>query len=113
MQTDVPSKAKWIGWILLPFKAYVVIALPFYFLFRAFFPCPLWTDVGKNTHVIDPAANGLLGALVLCAPILLIGAAAQFFIVGAKAGIYTLLFAVVPTLVLAFFVLLWVAAHLL
>ena len=98
---------------MFPFKAYVVGVCPFYFLLRLIYPHVLWTNVRNNTSIIDPVANGLLGVFVLCVPVLLLGAVIQFVVAESKDGVRTLVFAIVPTLVLAFFVFLWVIAHLL
>jgi len=113
MEVCTSKKDKWITLALFPFKVFVVIAAPFYFLFRVLYPHPLWTNVGNNTSIIDPVANGLLEAFVLCAPVLLLGAVMQFFVADSKAGIRTLFFAAVPTLVLGAFLFLWAVAHLL
>lgn len=107
------NKDKWIAVALIPFKAFVVIAVPFYFLFRVIYPHPLWTDVGNNTSIIDPVASGLLVAFVLCAPILLLGGVIQIFVAGSKAGVRTFFFAAVPTLALTALLFLWVISHLL
>ncbi len=104
---------KRIALALLPFKAYVVFAFPFYFLFRLFYPHPLHTYVGNNTTIFDPLANALLEAFVLCAPILLLGAVIQFAVNDNKAGLRTIFFALAPTLVLGIWIFLWVIAHLL
>jgi len=107
------KKNTWIVVALIPFKAFVVIAAPFYFLFLAICSHPLWTDVGNNTSIIDPVASGLLDAFVLCAPILLLGGVIQIFVAGSKAGVRTFIFAAAPTLVLTTLLFLWVISHLL
>jgi hypothetical protein len=99
--------------VLWPFKVYIVGVIPFYFLFRLFYPHPLRTYVGNNTTVTDPLVDKLLEVFILCAPILLLGAIVQFFAKDIKAGICTLIFAIAPTLILAAFLFLWVIAHLL
>jgi hypothetical protein len=113
MELCTSNKDKWIAVALIPFKAFVVIAAPFYFLFRAIYPHPFWTDAGNNTSIIDPVANGLLEAFVVCAPILLLGAVIQIVVAGGRAGVRTFCFAAVPTLVLAALLFLWVISHLL
>jgi len=113
MEVRISKRDKWITLALFPFKAFVVVAAPFYFVFRLLYPHRLWTDVGNNTSIIDPVANGLLEAFVLCAPVLLLGAVIQFFVAGSRAGVRTLFFAAVPTLILAAFLFLWVVSHLL
>ena len=107
------SRRSWIDLALFLFKAFVVVALPFYFLFRAFIPHPLWTSIGNNTSILDPIAGGLLDAFILCAPVLWLGAFIQFRLRDSKAAVCTLLFSVAPSLVLASLVFLWVVAHLL
>ncbi|HXA45885.1 MAG TPA: hypothetical protein VNZ25_10290 [Candidatus Angelobacter sp.] len=113
MDICTSNKDKWIAVALIPFKAFIVIAAPLYLLFRAIYPHPLWTDVGNNTSIIDPVANGLLEAFILCAPILLLGGVIQVFAADKRAGIRTFIFAAVPTLVLATLLFLWVVSHLL
>ena len=97
--------------ILIPFKIFVVAALPFYFLFRVLFPRPLWSNAGNNTFVIDPLANVMLVFFVLCAPVLLIGAIIQFRNGDSKSGVKTIFFAVAPTLALAAWIFIWAIAH--
>ena len=99
--------------VLWPFKVYIVGVIPFYFLYRLFYPHPLRTYVGNNTTVTDPLVDKLLEVFILCAPVLLLGAIIQFFAKDIKAGIRTIFFAVTPTFVLAVFLFLWVIAHLL
>jgi hypothetical protein len=106
MQICTSKRCSWNDWALFPFKAYVVVAVPFYFLFRVFFPHPLWTSIGNNTSILDPIAGGLLDAFILCAPVLWLGAFFQFISRDSKAGVCTLLFSVVPSLVLASFIFL-------
>jgi hypothetical protein len=113
MKICTSKRDKLIALALVPFKAFVVIAVPFYFLFRIFHPHSLETYIGNNTSILDPVANRLLGAFVLCAPILLVGAVVQFWLADSRAGIRTLFFATIPTLVFAFFLFLWVISHLL
>jgi hypothetical protein len=99
--------------VLWPFKVYVAGVIPFYFLFRLFYPHPLRTYVGNNTTVTDPLVDKLLEVFILCAPVLLLGAMIQFFAKDIKAGFCTLTFAVPPTLVLKVVLFVWVIAHLL
>jgi hypothetical protein len=113
MDICTSNKDKWIAAALIPFKAFVVVAAPFYFLFRVIYPHPLWSDVGNNTSIIDPVANGLLEGFVLCAPILLLGGVIQIFVADSRAGIRTFFFAAVPTLALTALLFLWVVSHLL
>ena len=113
MKICTSKRDKLIALTLVPFKAFVVIAVPIYFLFRIFYPHSLETSVGNNTTIFDPVANRLLGAFALCAPVLLVGAVVQFLIADSRAGIRTLFFATIPALVFAFFLFLWVISHLL
>jgi membrane protein DedA with SNARE-associated domain len=113
MNACTSKNCKWIAMILWPFKAYVVGLIPFYFLFRLFYPHPLRAYVGNNTTVTDPLVDTLLWVFISCAPVLLLGAVIQFFTKDIKAGICTLIFSVAPTLVLAAVLFVWVIAHLL
>jgi hypothetical protein len=114
MQSCTLKRHSWIDWVLLPFKAYVIISLPFYLLLRVFYPHPLWTNIGNNTSIFDPIAGGLLDAFILCAPVLWLGAVIQFFISrDEKAGVCTVFFSFAPSLVLAIIIFFWVVAHML
>jgi hypothetical protein len=112
MKTCTPKTYKRIALALWPFKIYVVGAFLFYFLLRLFYPHPFITNIGNNTYIEDPAFEKLRGAFVLCAPILLLGAVIQFVAVDNKAGIRTIVFAVLPASVFAFFAFIWVISHL-
>jgi hypothetical protein len=113
MNTCASKNCKWIAIVLWPFKVYIVGVIPFYFLFRLFYPHPLRTYVGNNTTVTDPLVDKLLEVFIWCAPVLLLGAIIQFLAKDIKAGTHTIFFAVTPTLVLAAFLFLWVIAHML
>jgi|GEM_PF-2760186 hypothetical protein len=109
----VKQKESCIGFVLLPLKAFVVFAVPLYFLFRVFFPKPLLTYIGNNTTVMDPTAQVLLGIFACCGPVLLCGALAQFLMHRHRPAAITILFGLVPSLVFACFFFVWVVAHLL
>ena len=113
MNTCKSKNCKWIAVVLWPFKVYIVVVVPFYFLLRLFYPHPFRTYIGNNTTVTDPLVDKLLEVFILCAPVVLLGAIIQFFAKDTKAGICTLFFAAAPTLVFAAFLFLWVIAHLL
>jgi hypothetical protein len=113
MKTCTSKNCKWIAVVLWPFKVYIVAAIPFYFLFRLFYPHPFQTYIGNNTTITDPLVDELLEVFILCAPILLLGAIIQFCAKDIKAGIRTVFFAAAPTVVLAVFLFLWMIAHML
>ena len=97
------GKDELLALALFPFKAYVVVVVPFYYIFRMFCPQPF-----LGTGVTDGTALVLLAYFGLCAPALLIGAAIQIFVSGRRAAGRTLAFAIVPTLVC---VLVWLSAY--
>jgi hypothetical protein len=113
MKLCTSNNGKRIALVLIPFKAFVVLVAPVYFLFRIFYPHPLRTYIGNNTTITDSLADQLLGVFALCGPVLLVGAFSQFFVSDTKAGVRTLCFAVAPCLVFAFALFLWVISHLL
>ena len=113
MTAVVKTNHRWTAFALLVVKAFVVLAAPLYFLLRLFFPKPLFTDVGNNTTVLDPTAERLLLAFVLCGPVLLLIAGGQLATGHRKPALGTLIFAIVPSLGLAFFAFVWLVQHLL
>jgi hypothetical protein len=113
MQSCASKKRNLTDWIMCPVKIYIIVSLPFYFLFREFYPHPLWTNIGNNTSILDPLAADLLDIFIVCAPALWLGAVIQFISKNNKAGICALLFSVAPSLVLMSLIFLWVIAHLL
>lgn len=89
------TKDEWIALVVFPFKAYVAVVLPSYYIFRIFCPQPF-----LGTNVTDGTSDILLQYFLLCAPVLLIGAAIQLFVSGRRAAGRTLAFAAFPALVL-------------
>jgi len=95
MRVFPKNRDEWIALCLFPFKAYVVVVVPFYGIFRIFCPQPY-----LGTGASDGTAFALAGYFLLCAPFLLLGAAIQFLVTGRSAGGRTLLFAIFPTVLL-------------
>jgi len=89
------TKDEWFALVVFPFKAYVAVVVPFYYIFRMFCPQPF-----LGTNVSDGTRDILLQYFLLCAPVLLLSAAIQAFVSGRRAASHTLAFAAVPTLVL-------------
>jgi hypothetical protein len=98
---------------LFPFKAYVVIVLPFYFLFNIFYPQPLTIYLGNNATTWNQTAETFLGGFVLCGPLLTLGFIIQLILRDGKSAIRTLIFAIVPFGFFCFFLFLWMIAHVL
>jgi hypothetical protein len=96
MRSFPSTKNEWIALALFPFKAYVVIVLPFYFLFNIFYPQPLTIYLGNNTTVWNKTAEEFLGCFGLCGPLLILGFIIQLFAKDEKSAIRTLMFAIVP-----------------
>lgn len=99
--------------VLFPFKTYVVIILPFYFLFNIFYPQPLTIYLGNNTTVWNQTAEEFLVGFVLCGPLLILGFVIQFFVRDEKAAIRTLMFAIVPFSFFCFFLFIGLIQHML
>jgi len=113
MSTHAGIRLRWIALGCLPLKAFVVLAIPAYFIFRMLFPKPLLTELGNNTTVIDPLAQILLMIFALCGPVLLAASTVQLAGGERKPGIHTLAVAIVPSLVFGFFAFIWIVQHLL
>jgi hypothetical protein len=113
METSANKKGKVIALVLLPFKAFVVLSLPLYFLLRVFVPRPLSTYVGNNTTVIDPTAQLLLGIFAFCGPVLVAGTFIQLFASSQKSALCTLWFALVPIIWFGFVCFMWLIQRLL
>jgi hypothetical protein len=94
------TKDEWVGLILFPFKAYVVLAIPFYILFNAFFPRP-FTGTGAGGETL----MRIIGYYVLCAPPLLVGSVIQFFVCKRTHATRTLFFLIPPVLIILWIVL--------
>jgi hypothetical protein len=107
------TKNEWTALALFPFKAYVVIVLPFYFLFNIFYPQPLTIFLGNNATTWNQTAEIFLGVFVLCGPCLLLGFVIQLLMHDYKSAIRTLMFAIVPFGCFCFWLLLWMIAHVL
>jgi hypothetical protein len=88
------SRERRIALVLLPFKAYVVVVIPFYFVFRAFCPEP-----SHPTGSADGTGFMLLNGLIASGLVLLLGAGVQWFACGRRAARQTLMFAAAPVLV--------------
>jgi hypothetical protein len=107
-------KDKQITLVLIPFKIYAVVIVPFYLIFRIILNTqPLWIKTGENAYKIDGTINMLLYGYMLCAPFLLAGAIFHFFAGNMKSGVQTLFVAVVPTSLLLFYLSIYVIQHLL
>jgi hypothetical protein len=102
------AKNAWIALALFPFKAYVVVVLPFYLLFNIFYPQPLTIYLGNNTTVWNQTAEEFLAGFVLCGPLLMLGLIIQLFAKDTKSAIRTLMFAIIPFSI--FFFLLFIGA---
>jgi hypothetical protein len=97
MRVFPSTKNEWLALVLFPFKAYVVIVWPFYFLFNIFYPQPLTIYLGNNTTVWNQTAERFLEAFGLCGPLLMLGLIIQLFARDEKSAIRTLMFAIVPS----------------
>ena len=95
MQVFAKAKDQWGELLVLPFKAYVVLVVPFYYLFRLFCPQPF-----LGTNASDGTSDILAQYFILCALVLLVTAAIQVFVASRRAALRTLAFAGFPTLVL-------------
>jgi hypothetical protein len=89
------SKDELVRLILFPFKAYVVLAIPFYILFSIFFPRP-YTGTGAGGETL----MAIIGFYSLCAPVLLAGSVIQFFICKRAYATKTLFFLIPPILII-------------
>lgn len=87
MKTFPSSRHHWLNVVLFPFKAYVVLAIPFYFIFRAF--CPQ-----KTAATFDEMAV----FFAFCLLVLLIGSVIQLVVSGWEYALSSFLFVVVPVL---------------
>ncbi len=105
------KREQWFAFALLPFKEFIVLAIPFYFLFRVFVPQPLFKYLGNGTSVVDPLAGWLLLSFSLCGPVLLISSIIQSYL-NPRAALRTLLFSIIPFLVFVFYFTFGLAAHL-
>jgi hypothetical protein len=113
MRAFPSTKNEWIALALFPFKAYVVIVLPFYFLFNTFYPQPLTIYLGKNATTWNQTAEEFLGFFVLCGPLLILGFIIQLFAKDEKSAIRTLMFAIVPFSFFCFFLFIGMVQHML
>jgi hypothetical protein len=95
----IPStKKEWAGLAttaLFPFKVYVVVVVPFYYVFRVFCPEP-----SRPTGATDGTGFALLNGFMLCGPALVVGAIVQCSILEGRAALRTLAFAALPVLLL-------------
>jgi len=107
------TKNEWIALALFPFKAYMVIVLPFYFLFNIFYPLPLTVYLGNNTTVWNQTAEAFLRIFVLCGPLLILGFIIQLFVRDKKYAIRTLMFAIVPFIIFCFFLFIGIVQNML
>ena len=98
---------------LFPFKAYVVIVLPFYFLFNIFYPQLLTIYLGNNATTWNQTAETFLEVFVLCGPLLILGLIIQLFARDEQSAIRTLMFAIVPFGFFCFWLFIWTIAHVL
>jgi hypothetical protein len=113
MQAFPSTKKEWIALTLFPFKAYVVVVLPFYFLFNIFCPQPLTIYFGNNTTVWNHTAEEFLTGFVLCGPLLMLGLIIQLCARDAKSASRTLMFAIVPFGVFCFLLFIGAIQHVL
>jgi uncharacterized membrane protein len=91
------TRAEWAGLAsrgLFPFKAYVAVVVPFHFLFRLL--CP---ELSGPTGATDGTGFMLLNLFMACAPILVVGALAQFLLSERRAALRALMFALPAALV--------------
>ncbi len=82
------SRHQWLNLVLLPFKAYVVLSIPFYFIFRVF--CPHGTAATFDDMVVFFA---------FCLMALLIGSVVQLVVSGWEYAFSSFIFVVVPVLI--------------
>ena len=94
MNTNLSSGKNFLARILFPFKAYLVVVVPFYFVFRIFCPEP-----SHPTGATDGTGFILFDGFIASGLILLIGAIAQFLAGSRRVAAQTLLFAAAPLLV--------------
>jgi hypothetical protein len=82
----IPStRHEWFNLVLFPFKAYVVLAFPFYFVFRALYP-----------HGTDATFDDIVVPFAFCLLALLIGSLIQLIVSGWEYAFSSFLFVVVP-----------------
>jgi hypothetical protein len=77
------ARDEWIALALFPFKAYVVVAFPFYILFDALTP--------RVFMEYSPTLTAIFFGYVLCVPILLFGALLQSIVCSRGAATRTVL----------------------
>ncbi len=87
------SRDQWLNLALFPFKAYVVLAIPFYFIFRTF------CSYGRAATFYD-----IVVYFAFCLVALLIGSLIQLVVSGWEYAFSSFIFVVVPVLL---FVIVW------
>jgi hypothetical protein len=107
------TKAEWVNSVLIPFKIYVVIVVPFYLIFRIALGLPFEIQTGVNASRVGHTTDMLLYAYMLCAPCLLLGAVLQSIRGDVKPALQTFAVAAVPTSLLLFLLFIYVVQHLL
>jgi hypothetical protein len=81
------SRHQWLNLVLFPFKAYVVLAIPFYFIFRSF--CSRGTAATFDDMAV---------MFAFCLMALLIGSVIQLVVSGWEYAMSSFIFVVVPVL---------------
>jgi hypothetical protein len=81
------TRDEWVGFALLPFKGYVIAALPLYLVFHGFISARI-DGRSSSSHVFMAVYLGYL----LCTAVLLLGALIQATICKRGAAMRTLLF---------------------
>lgn len=91
MRAFPSTKHERFNLLLFPFKAYLVLAYPFYFVFRAFCPQPF-----LGTMVSDGTFEAILMGGAFCLFVLLIGSGVQWLVSGWEFALRSLAFVLVP-----------------
>ena len=91
MQVFPSTKHDWLNLLLFPFKAYLILAYPFYLIFRIFCPQPF-----LGTMVSDGTFEAILMGGAFCLFALLIGSAIQWLASGWEYAVGSLAFVLLP-----------------
>ena len=91
MQHFPSTKHERFNLLLFPFKAYLVLAYPFYLIFRVFCPQPF-----LGTMTSDGTFEAILMGGAFCLFALLIGSVIQWLVSGWDYAVASLVFILIP-----------------
>jgi len=91
-------KDEWFALFLFPFKAYIIVVIPFYYVFRIFCPTPF-----IGTGVSDGTSSAFLSIFIVCVLAIFGGFLIQWFVSGWERARVSMLFVVIPVVLLFLF----------